>query len=376
MCRGRRGRCVGIRRPGRPGDEVVFKNGDRLTGTVVSAEGGKLKLKSAVAGTVDVDLADVKTFATDKPVTLKLSDGTVVSRPLVAATQPGQVAVKPDAAADAGGQAATGRVVPLTAIRTINAKDTWTGSLVAGALVTRGNSDTDAFNFSGDATLRREDDRLNLNGQYLFGRQRDADTGAKTTSTNNWRVGAKYDYFFSKQFYGFASGTVERDRIAELSLRLTPAVGAGYQWIERPDFNLSTEGGVAFIHEEFDNDGTNDSVSLKLAYHIDKKLREGIKAFHNMTFFPAVQDINDYYFLTDAGLRVDLTSGSPEFKVERKYDATPAPDASRSDCGSSASAGASDERLRPGSCVRPPNSNPAEVRDLMRFAVDSRAARP
>lgn len=348
---GRMGRCVAAAAavvlasttPAAWADEVLFKNGDKLTGTVVSAEGGKLKLKSSVAGTVDVDLSDVKTFTTDKPVRMKLSDGTVVNQPLVAATQPGQVAVRPaDGAAAvpavpgqgavAGQAAAAGRVVPLSSIRSINAKDTWTGSLVAGALVTRGNSDTDAFNFSGDATLRREDDRLNVNGQYLFGRQRDADTGAKTTSTDNWRAGAKYDYFFSKQFYGFASGTVERDRIAELSLRLTPAVGAGYQWIERPDFNLSTEGGLAFIHEEFDNDGTNDSVSLKLAYHVDKKLREGIKAFHNLTYFPSLQNLNDYYVLTDAGLRVDLTERFfTEFKVELKYDATPAPGASRSD---------------------------------------------
>jgi putative salt-induced outer membrane protein len=311
-------------------DEVQFANGDRLTGTVVSAEGGKLKFKSAVAGTVEVDLSAVKTLATDKPVTLRLTDGTVVSKPLVAATRPGAVAVAP-AGADA---AAAARLpdVPLTAVRSINAKESWTGSLVAGALVTRGNSDTDAFNFAGDATRRTDVDRLNVNGQYLFARQRDADTGAKTTATDNWRAGAKYDYFFAKHFYAFASETVERDRIAELSLRLTPAAGVGYQWIERPGFNFSTEAGVAFIHEEFDNDGTNDAVSLKLAYHLDKQVREGLKVFHNLTYYPSVQELSDYYVLADAGLRADLTERFfTEFKVELKYDVTPAPGASRND---------------------------------------------
>src|SRR5438552_7315457 len=42
-------------------DEVRFKNGDRLTGTITSAEGGKLKVTSKVAGDVTVDLKDVDT---------------------------------------------------------------------------------------------------------------------------------------------------------------------------------------------------------------------------------------------------------------------------------------------------------------------------
>ena len=35
-------------------DEVRFKNGDRLTGKITSAEGGKLKITSKVAGDVTV----------------------------------------------------------------------------------------------------------------------------------------------------------------------------------------------------------------------------------------------------------------------------------------------------------------------------------
>ena len=59
-------------------DEVRFKNGDRLTGTITSAEGGKLKLTSKVAGDVTVDLKDVDTFSTDAPAAVHLNDGTVV----------------------------------------------------------------------------------------------------------------------------------------------------------------------------------------------------------------------------------------------------------------------------------------------------------
>src|SRR3954468_6905025 len=49
-------------------DEILFNNGDRLTGTSVTADGGKITIKTAVAGEVKVDMKDVKTFTTDAPI--------------------------------------------------------------------------------------------------------------------------------------------------------------------------------------------------------------------------------------------------------------------------------------------------------------------
>jgi putative salt-induced outer membrane protein YdiY len=305
-------------------DEVIFRNGDKLSGKIVSAGDGKLTIKTAVAGTVEVELEDVKTFASDGPVSIKLKDGTIIRQPVAAAEQPGEVAVQ------AGAVAAQN--VAITSIKSINQKETWTGSVVAGALITRGNSNTEAFNVSADATRRTDNDRLNLNGQYLFGRQEDPTTGVKSTSTDNWRLGAKYDYFFTEKFYAFGSFGVEKDRIANLDLRLTPAIGVGYQWIERKDFNFFTEAGLAYVYEDYEGEEANENISLKLAYHVDKKLSEGVRVFHNLAFYPSLENISDYYLLTDAGIRADLTeSFFTEFKVELKYDSSPAEDSSRSD---------------------------------------------
>jgi hypothetical protein len=180
------------------GDEVRFHNGDRLTGTIISADGGKLKVKTSVAGTVEVDLADVRGFRSDGPLELVLKDGTRSRRPVVAGDPPVAVIARPSAtvpsatrrpgragfrarrrshpAAAASGSAPDGAVaVPVAAIRSINHKDGWTGTMVAGGLIARGNSDTDAFNLSVDAARRTAVDRLNLSGQYLFARQRDED---------------------------------------------------------------------------------------------------------------------------------------------------------------------------------------------------------
>ena len=52
------------------GDEVLFQNGDRLSGKILKAAGGKLTIKTDGAGEVSVDMSKVKTFSTDAPVTV------------------------------------------------------------------------------------------------------------------------------------------------------------------------------------------------------------------------------------------------------------------------------------------------------------------
>jgi putative salt-induced outer membrane protein YdiY len=301
-------------------DEVRFKNGDRLTGTITSAEGGKLKITSKVAGDVTVDLKDVDTFSTDAPAAVHLNNGTVI-RERIEAGEGGAVRT--------GG----GGAVQLSDVESINPnRDRWTGSVVAGGLISRGNSDTTSLNVNAEATRRTLQDRLSGSGSYIYSRERSPDTGDKTTTADNWSLAGKYDYFFTKKFYGFASMRAEHDRIADLDLRLTPSLGVGYQWIEKPDLNFNTEAGLAWVYEEYANDGSEDHVAARLAYHVDKKFNERVSLRHNLEYLPSLEDGGDFNINADLGLRTSLTKAMfTEVKVEWKYDATPAPGAAKND---------------------------------------------
>ena len=70
-------------------DEVLFLNGDRLTGRIVQAAGGKLVLRTEAAGDITIDLKQVKTFATDEPVQLKVRESTVLKSPVIARPEGG-----------------------------------------------------------------------------------------------------------------------------------------------------------------------------------------------------------------------------------------------------------------------------------------------
>ncbi len=304
-------------------DEVLFKNGDKLTGKVESMEGGKLAISGTVAGKITVDVGSINTFSTAAPLRIRLQDGSTIVQKVNAAA-PGQIALAP-----AGVLAPQN--LPLSQIKFINFNDRWTGNIVAAGAISRGNTNTETLNASGNLVRRGDRDRITVDGGYLFGREKIVN-GSSHETANDWWIGGKYDYYFTPKFYGYLNARVERDLIAGINLRLTPGGGVGYQWFDRPDFHLSSEGGVSWLYRDYSHDGTDESVALRLAYHVDKKLNQYLTAFHNMEYFPGLDSLNDYYFNADAGLRATITDHLfTEFKVNYKYDARPAPGKGSSD---------------------------------------------
>lgn len=208
----------------------------------------------------------------------------------------------------------------------------WTGNVGAGFTLTRGNSETESANVGVRLLRRAEIDRITLKAAYLFGRQIDPDTDDKSTTQDEWFAALQYDYFFGQKFYGYATTRVERDRIADLDLRLTAGLGVGYQWIESPDLNFATEAGVSWLFEDFESGEDDDTFVLRLAYHVDRRFNDRILFFHDLEAFPSVEDFSDVFLTTQAGLRASLTQVMfAETKVVFDYDSTPAPGAEETD---------------------------------------------
>jgi len=311
--------------PGRAAaDEILFLNGDRLTGKITKAEGGKLTIKTDTAGEVTVDLAKVKTFSTDEPIVIQSGDTFVSSK--VTAGPDGSVQIVPIT----GGAL---QVLALKDVTKINPPPVkWTGAIVGNALITTGNSQTENLGLSVNAVRRSEIDRITLGGAYYYGRQKLTDTGKSETTIDNWFVLGKYDYFLTKQLYLYGATRIEQDNIAELNLRLTLGGGVGYQWFETPTFNFNTEAGMAWVYEDFKKAGTSDHAALRLAYHVDWTPIKPLKLFNNLEYLPNITDFSDYNLNLDAGLRATIYEGFfAEAKIELRYDSTPAPGAKKED---------------------------------------------
>jgi putative salt-induced outer membrane protein YdiY len=310
-------------------DEIVLKNGDRLTGKIVHLVDGKLLLKSDVAGEVTVELSNIQTFSSAEPITVNLKDGTAFTQKVLSA-EPGRFSVQ-------GTEDLKAQQFVVADIISINPPPKpipkWTGDVSVNVTSTHGNTKTEMISANANATKRTEKDRTTVSADYAKGEQEDPDTGETVTIEDWWRAKGKFDYFFSKKMYGYLDGRYEKDAVAELDRRTIIGLGAGYQWIESENMNFSTEFGLASLYEKYDNQtDSNSEISLQLGYNYDKKLRKNIKFVHDLTYYPAIDKFSDYYLTTTAGVRADFTERFfATAKAILNYDATPAIGAHKTD---------------------------------------------
>ena len=303
------------------GDEILFKSGDRLTGTVEKLEGGKMTFASKVAGMLTLNMADIKTFSTDAPVEVAMADGTVHMQKL-AASDEGTVSVIP-------GGTAQPQSLSLANVAKINPdKPRWTGAVVAGATVVRGNTRSETASASLDASRRTENDRISLGAGYYFASQRDNNTRDSSTSVDNWFLKGQYDYFMTEKLYSYGNIRYEKDRVASLNKRVAPGAGLGYQWIERADLKFSTEAGASWMYERYsDPNETRTYLAGRFAYHVDKAFNDHVKGFHNLEYFPSLENADSFLVNTDVGLRAALTARMAiEAKAQMAYNSQPAED--------------------------------------------------
>src|SRR5262245_65002464 len=60
-------------------DQVVLKNGDIITGSIVKKDGGKLTLRSEFLGEISMPWTAVKSVKSDETLTVHLTGGDIVA---------------------------------------------------------------------------------------------------------------------------------------------------------------------------------------------------------------------------------------------------------------------------------------------------------
>ena len=109
-----------------------------------------------------------------------------------------------------------------------------------------GNTDNqDYLRAMASLSLALAMNRFTMGGNY----QRSEDDNVKTADNALGYI--KYDHFLTKKWYLYANATGQQDEFQDLNLRATLGVGAGYQFYESERTNLSLEGGLSYVNEDF-----------------------------------------------------------------------------------------------------------------------------
>lgn len=284
---------------GAKADEVVLVNGDKMTGTVVKVEGGKLTLKTEYAGAVEIQADKIKSIITDHPAEVHLVGGEVL-KGKIKTTEEGKLSVEPS-------PERTASTVEMSKVVAINPPPKppakLTGNISLGGAYQTGNTDRRSFSAAADASIKGERDRFGI--RFLFNY---AEEKEEVTARNLYGA-LKYDYFFTKKFYGYLGLEMLYDPFKDLNLRTIVGPGVGYQFWDDPVKFLSLEGGIAYYAEDR-RDAEDDSwVAARLAGAFRYTLSKYLTFSDRLEFYPSLANANDFTLRNEAAILSPIGAG-------------------------------------------------------------------
>ena len=301
-------------------DEIIFRNGDHITGKIISLADGKLVLTSDGAGKLTVDVKKLKTFSSNDPLTITLGAGAPFDS-RVGAAPDGKVEIRrsPNAAPE---------LVAILDIAAINPRArAWSGEVSLYGKVTGGQSKTSQVGVDFTFDKERKSDRLHLTGEYTYGRERSLETGVTSTTDDFGDIFGKYSRDIDRKAYVHLNAKVLHDALANLRYRASPATGFGYRWFDAPSLKLFTDLAVSHTDERFTTSGGRSFWGPQLAYGVEWRPVNRLRLSNTLEYYPSLADFSGNYLLdTQAAVHFSLTSKLfVKVRAEYHYDTAPAP---------------------------------------------------
>ncbi len=296
------------------GDEVILNNGDRITGTLVEKKQDRLVLETPYAGRIRIQWDAVAELRTDKPVYVKTSDEEELMRQLGAEDEGAapplkQIAVLyPD------------RPAPAPAIR-------HSGRANVGINISEGNTDARRYHVDSEWIART---RLR---RYTTGLAFNQTEDSGQTTEDNTRLYGKLDHFINGKWYLYGNLELLKDRFKDIDLRSTIGLGSGYQFMESEDRNLSLEGGISHVEEQFITVPDDHYQTARWALKFDQQLFDRFaQFFHEHIGNLDIADAENLEISARTGLRFPILKGlaaTAEYDID--WDNQPAAGSDRID---------------------------------------------
>ncbi|MGB5304974.1 MAG: DUF481 domain-containing protein, partial [Gammaproteobacteria bacterium] len=130
-----------------------------------------------------------------------------------------------------------------------------------------------------------------------------------------------------------ANTVLFKDDFADLNLRSSIGVGAGYQFYETDITNLSLEAGLSYVNEDFELAEDDSYPAARWALNYDHFLySKKLQFFHVHEGLLGIEDTSDIIITSRTGLRALLTENfTATAQVDLDWDNTPSPGNDRID---------------------------------------------
>lgn len=223
-------------------DVILLKNGDKLTGEVISKSGNAIEMKTEYADKVIIKWDSVKSLKSDVPITITLDDKQQLTG-TAEFSEEGTMKINSAGVYDS-------KAIALTKVSDINRK-IFSGSVNLGGGLSDGNTTRQSYHGDANVELRGVDDKVAFGGLFNYSDDENSVTEKTNLTARNWQVFGTYGHFFSDKFYGYAHALLTNDRLQDIQLRTAFGVGVGYEMYSSDDLNLSFEIGPDYVNTNF-----------------------------------------------------------------------------------------------------------------------------
>ena len=285
-------------------EELTLKNGDRLTGQLLSSTGTEIKFKSELAGEVTVKWEDIKELKSSREFavvpkdvkdardsalvpqgTIKIGEKGILVSPL-AETEPEHGAVSADKTTKPGAgkiAAAPTKEIPAPQIadvvddptyqkeihKKIGFKSGWDGHITTGTSMIY--STQNSYLFQVDTALKRSvptvswlNPKLRTTINFTLSAGKTTQPGTETTITNIYHVDAERDEYFSKKGYYLQALSFDHNFSQGLVLQQDYGLGIGSTLFKKEGSEFDVTADLHYESQQFNATANVEQLSLHL----------------------------------------------------------------------------------------------------------------
>ena len=310
-------------------DEIITKNGSRLLGELVLLEDGNLTLQTDFAGKIRIPINEIKSISTDNEISVRLEDNRTFESKILLSDD-SKILIQENQLTPSFKEIRhlwpSLNEDPLVVEMQKKANAlvmSWKNSLGFDFMGSSGNTQ----NFGIGARLDSEyGNKIRNYDMYL---SYNNSTKKDQVIVDETKLGIEYDSRFFEQLSWYAKTDLENDRLEELDLRSTSALGLKYSWMNDRTYQLSFRSGLAFRFEEYSVTGQEnvDALAMDFGFEYSHKIKDFLSLESDITIIPSVEKLSDYLISKDTALVIPLDKDSNwnlRTGLDGTYNSTPA----------------------------------------------------
>ena len=311
-------------------DTVEVTDGSVLQGKILGMTDGNLTIQTSFAGKIKIPHTQIVTIKSEREISLRLDDNR---------TFDGSIEKVEDSLLTIKG---TGQAFAFAEIKHLWDADSSDPLILAaqknalamqmkwkhavGFDLTGASRNTDSFGLG----IRLDSKLGNRMREYDFYLSYLNSTKKDVTIVDETKFGIDYDSRFFEELSWYAKTDLENDRLEEVDLRATAALGLKYSWIEAKYYKTSIRGGAAFRFEELGSDSVKNLSEPALDFGLEhsQALKKFLFLESDLSFIPNIDDFSDFLLRKDTALVLPLDK-KEDWKIRSglagTYNSTPVP---------------------------------------------------